>query len=148
MFGSAVKPNRYQQSCAANGAAYLDSRLPGWEQYVDWQTLNLSSPESCVLAQLALKDPRLRQRRVMYEWPFHRAMAVLGHVPDLGCHGFSTEAGCNAVMKRAWRNEINRRLGINTEKEAKRIKRDLRIVEPDEAYLASVLGQAAYELVD
>jgi hypothetical protein len=143
MFG-VVKPNKYQRAYVARGAGYLDTHLPGWEQFVDWKSLDLSSVQNCVLAQLGLKDPRLT-RRDSYGSPFHRAQRQLPYIDDLGSYGFSNAAGGNVVMSLAWRDEINRRLGID--KEATKIKRDLRIVEPDEAYLASVLGQAAYELV-
>ena len=141
------RPNELQQAVAARGAVFLDENLPGWERYLtDWATLNLNSVDECVLAKLAVRDPRLAGTRVC-DWPFRRALHQLPPITYLSDYGFSCEYGSNAVMKRAWGIEIKRRLGINTEKEAKRIKRDLRIVEPDEAYLASVLGQAAYELV-
>ena len=36
----------------AAGAAFLDEREPGWEQYIDLDTLNIGSSCRCILGQL------------------------------------------------------------------------------------------------
>lgn len=45
----------------AAGAAFLDGELPGWRQYVDGATLDVSSVDACVLAQ-ASEHPAMLQR--------------------------------------------------------------------------------------
>lgn len=40
------------------GVAFLDARLPGWFNRIDTARLALSSPDSCVLGQLAMADLR------------------------------------------------------------------------------------------
>ena len=41
----------------AAGAAFLDEALPGWRQYVDGATLDISDENRCVLAQLGHAHP-------------------------------------------------------------------------------------------
>jgi hypothetical protein len=60
------------------GIDFLDERLPGWEQHIDLETLDLSSPCGCVLGQThKFLHPRSKEK-VGWKTRYSRMVDELG----------------------------------------------------------------------
>jgi hypothetical protein len=102
------------------GVWFLDEHVPGWEDQIDLDTLDLNSTERCVLAQLWLaQHPRTRARGHAYD-----RMLTLLKLPEevalsLGFLAEDTDTydGDLALYERltkAWKRVIRRRLKART----------------------------------
>ena len=86
------------------GAAFLDEKLPGWEDQIDLEQLDLSSRCNCVLGQL-YKRPRERNTWHRYD----RGLNALG-IETPSKYGFTIwGSGTFEGLDRAWRRLIELR---------------------------------------
>lgn len=104
------------------GARLLDARLPQWAQYVHAATVHSARQETCVLAHLGQRDPRVLECRrqipaLLAQPEAYRAgrIAVLGWPPagtleELGFLG-ERYAGRVNLLDAAWMREVHARGG-------------------------------------
>lgn len=85
------------------GAALLDERLPGWEDKIDLERLDLASTCNCVLGQLHRKRGRPGHRN------YYAGLNELG-ITTPSRYGFSVWSGGRfESLTEAWRRLITRR---------------------------------------
>ena len=111
------------------GCTVMDAVYPGWAQYVDAQTVDLSDSHLCVLGQIARYDPRARQDQkasgvMSFEFGTLSSVLALGYLQggrsvklqmalkELDTHWFGS-AECGFIGKRdhedSWIREIKAR---------------------------------------
>lgn len=125
LLGPSIRVNR--------GAALLDERLPQWAQYVHAVTVHSARQETCVLAHLGERDPRVLEGRkeipaMLAEPQAYRSgrIAVLGWpraglLEELGFLG-ECYAGSVNLLDAAWMREVQARGGGWVPKRGRRPK--------------------------
>jgi len=118
---------------AQRGALLLDDELPGWALHVRAARINMASPVLCVLGQLMLNDPRVRERMLPMMHPqlaaastdtYHgAAFVVFGKWPlaqTLYDYGFDGSVWANVnsyrinLLDGAWASQVERRGGARS----------------------------------
>ena len=99
---------------AAQGAALLDDRDPGWATRIDADALRLSDGSACVLGQLSGEYRRGLRARVL---DLSSAPSRFVSPVDLGFQavgdlGDATEDLDYALLTRAWRDEVTARAEV------------------------------------
>ncbi|MFI7072076.1 hypothetical protein [Micromonospora sediminicola] len=87
------------------GMAWLDARLPGWDELVDLDRLNVENPCDCLLGQ------------TYGEWDLHTLGIDIDQLAALGFDASSSHddmADEYAALTEVWRTAIERRRGAST----------------------------------
>lgn len=96
-------PTTYIPRNVERGAEFLDARIPGWEEKIDLDKLDLGSCCNCIVGQLNPAHTRIREDRY---WSGIKELGVRGEAK----HGFITWGTQTFdVLTEGWRNLIERR---------------------------------------
>lgn len=76
-----------EEKAARRGARYLDKTLPGWAAKIDLRTLDMDSPEHCVIGQTV--------------GDYYKGMDAFGH-PDAADEHWVFDHGFNLRFSHKW----------------------------------------------